>query len=234
MNILLTIEELLNELEQEYTYLKNGGTSYRHETALLCLELVKKVGNITPFFDDFTTKQIVSEIYFNHDPHRKEDIIKMLRVIVKDLQLKGNLDESCKEYIQQKKEMRGKKPLSFKEKNKGYFDLLHLGDVTGLDKYLLTNDVNQVLYGQTLLYWAVHQNNIEFTRCLVEKGADINKKDSICRTPILIACYFGYYNIVKFLLKCGADTSGCLERAKHGWDGNRQQEIIDLLIENEN
>lgn len=110
-----------------------------------------------------------------------------------------------------------------------FTNLVHRNDIDGFKEYLNTRDVNEVFQGQSLLYWAVHYRNIEFTKHLVLKGADVNQLDRLGRTPLMIACYFGFVEIASFLLENGADMSGCLERAKNGWDEHVQIEIIELL-----
>ena len=110
-----------------------------------------------------------------------------------------------------------------------YINLLHRKDSEGLEEYIRKHDVNEVHEGQSLLYWAVQNNNYEFTKILVYKGADVNHCDSFDRTPLIIASYFGFVQIASFLLENGADMAGCIERAKHGWDDHIQTEIIELL-----
>lgn len=53
--------------------------------------------------------------------------------------------------------------------------------------------------------------------------------DRLGRTPLIIACYFGFIDIAAFLMKNDADMNGCLDRATQGWDNYVQTEIIDLL-----
>jgi ankyrin repeat protein len=72
-------------------------------------------------------------------------------------------------------------------------------------------------------------NNIQFTKQLNHRGANVNQRDCLGRTPLLIACYFGYVEIASFLMENGADMTGCLERAEVGWDNHKQIEIIELL-----
>jgi ankyrin repeat protein len=110
-----------------------------------------------------------------------------------------------------------------------YSDLLHRKDSEGLTKFLKTHDVNEEFHSQSLLYWAVHSNNFEFIKQLVHQGADLNQCDRLGRTPLLIACYFGFIDIASYLLENGAKSDGCLERAKQGWDDHIQTEIIELL-----
>ena len=115
-----------------------------------------------------------------------------------------------------------------------YLDLLDSNDAEGLVGYLRKHDVNGEHKGQSLLYWAVQNNNFEFTKLLVHHGADVNHCDRLGRTPLQIACYFGFVQIAIFLLENGADMAGCIVRAKHGWDGHIQTEIIELLKHWEN
>lgn len=115
-----------------------------------------------------------------------------------------------------------------------YIDLLHKDDTEGLNEYLEKHIVNGKYKGQSLLYWAVHMNNIQFTKQLIHRGANVNHRDCLGRTPLLIACYFGYFEIASFLMENGADMTGCLERAEVGWDNHKQKEIIELLKQREN
>ena len=111
-----------------------------------------------------------------------------------------------------------------------YFKLLRMEDVTGLDEYLKTHDVNEEINEQSLLYWAVHENNFAFTQRLIHHGVDIDKKDILGRTALHIACYFGFYDIAELLLQHDAVADAtCFERASNGWDAHYQSEIIELL-----
>ncbi|WP_053361376.1 ankyrin repeat domain-containing protein [Bacillus sp. FJAT-27251] len=110
-----------------------------------------------------------------------------------------------------------------------YLNLLHRKDGEGLVEYLRKYGVNQEHKGQSLLYWAVHNNNFEFTKQMVHHGANVNQCDRLGITPLIIACYFGFVQIASFLLENGADVNGCKERAKHGWDDHIQTEILELL-----
>lgn len=110
-----------------------------------------------------------------------------------------------------------------------YFDLLDKEDVNGLYIFLEKHNANEELQGYSLLYWAIFHNNVAFTKALVNQGANVNQCDHLERTPLQIACYFGFYEIAELLLQNGAHTDGCLERAKNGWGDHIQTEIIELL-----
>ena len=110
-----------------------------------------------------------------------------------------------------------------------YFDLLDKEDLHGLETFLHIHHPNEEINGQTLLYWATHQNNIAFVKLLVSQGANVNYRDDLGRTPLQIACYFGFTEIVAFLLESGANTEGCLEQATNGWAEQTHEEIVNLL-----
>ena len=76
-------------------------------------------------------------------------------------------------------------------------------------------DVNREGYeGVTPLYWAARRDQIETAQLLIEARADVNRmKGPPCRgaegggTPLLEASYNGYRDMVKLLLKHGADRN---------------------------
>ena len=111
-----------------------------------------------------------------------------------------------------------------------YFSLLHNNDEKNLNNYIEKQGVNSEVQGYSLLYWAVFKNNIIFTRQLIEQGAEINKKDDLNRSVLSVACYYGFYEILKLLIESGAEIDdACFKRAQRGWDGHQQFEIIELL-----
>ncbi|KAK5635619.1 hypothetical protein RRF57_011331 [Xylaria bambusicola] len=61
--------------------------------------------------------------------------------------------------------------------------------------------------GQTPLSWAARNGHEEIVQLLVEKGADIESKDSIGRTPLLWAAEEGHQEIVQLLVEKGADVN---------------------------
>lgn len=80
------------------------------------------------------------------------------------------------------------------------------------------------------LFQAVYMNDLDIVKKLLDgQTVNVNEKDQLGRTPLQIACYFGFYEVCKVLLENGADIDGCLDRAENGWDGYRQNEIIELL-----
>lgn len=112
-----------------------------------------------------------------------------------------------------------------------FFDLLDREDVNGFIEYLKIHNANQEINGQTLLYWSTHMGYLGFVKTLVEHGTDINHKDHHDRTALAIACYFGFVDIVKYLLQYEVDLDGCMKWALTSWNGEPQTEIIQLLKE---
>ncbi|PLS19229.1 hypothetical protein CVD28_02125 [Bacillus sp. M6-12] len=113
MNEEITVSflEFVKELEQEYKYHANGGTSYRTETAKIALEVAKKTGKSTPFLHREATIQYVTTFFPHLDEERIKDVVKMLHVIAKDLHLKANLSDEMKARLKEKQLNR--KSLSF-------------------------------------------------------------------------------------------------------------------------
>lgn len=111
-----------------------------------------------------------------------------------------------------------------------YFELLRENNHSEIERYFIEHDVNDEIAGGTPLMWAVRQNNIEFVKRLIELGADPNKDDEVGRSPLEIACFFGYHGIAEYLLESGAQiTSNCYRRAQFSWNNSEQKEIIELL-----
>lgn len=111
-----------------------------------------------------------------------------------------------------------------------FLKLLKDNDVSGLENYLKIHDTNKEIHGQSLLYWAVFNNNLEFSKRIIEMGADVNQKDHIGRSPLSIACFYGFIDLACLLLDNGAVIDGTSkQRAYYGWDGGIQTEVLNLL-----
>jgi ankyrin repeat protein len=94
------------------------------------------------------------------------------------------------------------------------------------------NDVQ----GFTVVFFAVRSDEpivINILKLLIEKGANINKADSLGNTPSMTACELGKLESVKILLTNGANPNQTNYKSKKPLDfaiisGN--QELINLLI----
>lgn len=111
-----------------------------------------------------------------------------------------------------------------------YIEILNSHDVEKLKEFLKTHNVNVEVQGKSLLYWAIYMNNMEFSELLINKGANINQKDTLERTPLFISCFFGFVEITSLLLKNGATIEAkIMDRAISGWNGKVQVECLNLL-----
>ncbi len=104
--------------------------------------------------------------------------------------------------------------------------------------------LNSILYSQNLdtkiyinekLQTAVLNNQLSEVIELVKEGADINSTDEIDGTPLSLACSYGYYEIVKFLIDSGAeinkkDNSGNSSLILASLNGHF--EIVKILFKN--
>jgi ankyrin repeat protein len=108
------------------------------------------------------------------------------------------------------------------------FDAAHHGAVHVV-QYLISKGANicaKARNGYTPLHAAVNSNHIETVKCLVEQGADINALSNNNHTPLRHAVGSraagkGNYDIVKYLLDCGADKEipdeNGLKASKAAW-----------------
>ena len=59
------------------------------------------------------------------------------------------------------------------------------------------------------MHFAVLYNCPKNVELLIKRGANINKKDTYWRTPLILACKYGYSKIAEYLIKCGAKIDKC-------------------------
>src|SRR5918996_3567829 len=87
----------------------------------------------------------------------------------------------------------------------------------------------------TVLMNAVKNNDIALVRELINRGINVNELDVNKDAPLIIAAYKGYTEIVKLLLKAGADVSvvdpGMKATALHAAACAGNAEVAKLLIE---
>ena len=94
---------------------------------------------------------------------------------------------------------------------------------------------SSVSFGQKSLFQAVIEGNEASVKILLAEGAEVDARDEIGKTPLIIAADKGYFPIVQLLIQNGADVN-----AQHNlhWTalmfaaGNGHSAIIKLLIEN--
>lgn len=112
---IVSFKDFIEKLQQQYDYLLEGGTSYRQRTAELALEVARKVDSVSPFYDNNEAREAVIQLYPDLDVDRREDVAKMLRVVVNRLHLDATLSDEVKEYVKEK--MNSEKKIKLVKKN---------------------------------------------------------------------------------------------------------------------
>ncbi|MCC6511501.1 MAG: ankyrin repeat domain-containing protein [Pirellulaceae bacterium] len=64
--------------------------------------------------------------------------------------------------------------------------------------------------GMTALHWAIHHNELELAKLLVDRGARIEVKTRYGVTPLFLACQSGHHELVQWLLTSGANPNTAL------------------------
>jgi ankyrin repeat protein len=86
----------------------------------------------------------------------------------------------------------------------------------------------------TALMKAVKNNDVALVSELITQGVNVNQADISKDVPLIVASYKGYTEIVKFLLKAGADVSavdpGMKATALHAAAYAGNTEVAKLLI----
>ena len=105
-----------------------------------------------------------------------------------------------------------KKGASFNQPNQGMLTPIHEAAMKGhieVVKYLINNgvdiDCKGGKFGSSLLHLAAQFGKPELVAVLLERGSNINIKNNMGSTPLLIAIRNKNYNIVKLLIDQGCD-----------------------------
>ena len=90
-------------------------------------------------------------------------------------------------------------------------------------------------HSNSALHEAVGKNHADVVQVLIDAGADIEKKNSFGRTPLLLACFKGYLDAVKVLVQARAelgvtDDNGntCLIAASSGGHTETVRYLVGL------
>ena len=88
--------------------------------------------------------------------------------------------------------------------------------------------------GKSFLYWCIQNRKLEIAQYLIEEGVDVNARTNET-TPIMLASFHGYLEVVEKLIKNGAQidakTSNGLD-ATYAASQKGHLNILKLLIEN--
>ena len=113
------------------------------------------------------------------------------------------------------------------EMNKSW-DILDVSKVQDLIKRGADVKAENV-FGQTPLHVATWNNNIEFTKFLLDAEADLEAKDVNGRTPLNYASEFDKIEIAKLLLDAGAEKNVMDKWKRTPLDLARNNEMRELL-----
>ena len=122
-------------------------------------------------------------------------------------------------------------PLIFVALENGNFDLI---------KILLEKkgvDINKIYGGTTILLYACYKNvEINFIKYLVSKGANVNDKNKIEETSLMMASYFGNNDVVEFLISKGANVNSKnikgLDSLMYACQLENNKDIVEFLLRN--
>ena len=106
-------------------------------------------------------------------------------------------------------------------------------------------DINQVVGeehegqpGATALVLASGQGHVETLKVLIKRGADVNKPNNECETPVYAASGRGHADAVHVLLKAGADANAAcnigytaLHRAAENGYLDASRDVVRVLAE---
>jgi len=115
-------------------------------------------------------------------------------------------------------------------------DLNFIKDFKNPNIYLQKYVDNEYKYiYKPLLFFPIANNDEQYLLYLLEKGANINQKDTDGKNSLMYASRFGHLEIVKLLLKNGADIN---QRNNNGWNPLMYAsrfvylELVKLLVKN--
>ena len=117
------------------------------------------------------------------------------------------------------------------DKNEEFFAAARKGDAAAVKAFLDKGvDVNsKTRYGATALSYACDKGHVEVVRLLIERGADVNVKDTFYgEVPLGWALSHGHAEVVKLLLDKGAAG---IERALTSGVQDGKVEIVKAVVE---
>jgi outer membrane protein assembly factor BamB len=117
------------------------------------------------------------------------------------------------------------------EKNEEFWNAVKRGETEKVQRFLAEGvDVNaKNRYGATALSFAADKGHVEIARVLIDKGADINVKDTFYQsTPLEWAVFNNHSEIVRLLLSQGATgAANAIVAAIH----NKDAAMVKLILE---
>jgi len=98
-------------------------------------------------------------------------------------------------------------------KSEDFFDAVRSGNIEKVNRLLLKSPAllkaktEGVWNDDTALHLAAAAGNNEMVKFLLQKGADVNAKDTACITPLHLAALHGSESVVESLLAAGASMN---------------------------
>lgn len=116
--------------------------------------------------------------------------------------------------------------------DKDIFDYVKEGDVERVNAY--TGNVNVLDHddgssSMGLLHWAADRGNEDMVMCLINKGVDLNLRDSDGQTALHYACSCSHKPVVQLLVVKGADTNLACNEGFLPMDVTDDDEIKKIL-----
>jgi len=99
-------QDFLDELEKEFEYLKNGGTSYRVDIAELCLFVAQRVEEVDSFFDRENAQKVAASLLPDANLERLRDVAKMLNTVIDCFYLEATTPDEVKKKLLERKRKR--------------------------------------------------------------------------------------------------------------------------------
>ena len=81
------------------------------------------------------------------------------------------------------------------------------------------------IYGSTLLHFTANKGNLDIVECLIGAKADVDQAKNDGVTPLIMSAHRGHFNIVKTLIRHGANPTLEFQQGGHGYTA--QQNATD-------
>ena len=84
-------------------------------------------------------------------------------------------------------------------------DFIEQGDVSGVEAFVRTQDINKLYYDYTPLCYAVKCDKESIVRLLIKNGANL-EKECHGKTPLMTAAKYDFVHMINLLIEKGADV----------------------------
>lgn len=128
----------------------------------------------------------------------------------------------------------------YDDEHEQFMELVAIGDLDKIFKYLRKNDVDKVLQSvekkskRSPLHIAAKNGHLHLVEFLLSKNAQVDARDKLLKTPLHYACEIGNSFVVKLLMENNADPEerdNCGRTALHYAVYSGKSEILALLTQ---